>query len=41
LLDGGHRVFDELTSSHLLLNICQMQIGIQKHDGVADGVDNV
>ena len=41
LLDRGHRVLDELAPGHLVLNVCHVQIGVQKHDRVADRVNDI
>jgi hypothetical protein len=41
LLDRGDGVLDELAPRHLGLNIGYMEISVEKHDRVADGVDDV
>ncbi len=41
LFDCCHRVLDKLAPGHLLLDICQVQIGIQEHDRVAYGMDHI
>ena len=39
--DSGHRVLDELVSSHLLIDIGQMKIGVEQQHGIANGMHHV
>jgi hypothetical protein len=40
-MDRGHGIANELRFGHLLLNVRQVQIGIQQQQGITDSMDNI
>jgi hypothetical protein len=40
-MDCGHRVSNKLRLGHFLVDVGQVQVGIQQKYGVTDGVNNI
>lgn len=40
-MDCGHRVSNKLRFSHFLIDVGQVQVGVQKKNGITDGMDDI